>query len=145
MGSGPAGRLVQRSSKLRFRPGAASVRRVTRILVIDDDRAISDLLNQVLSDAGHEVRLVDHLDHVAADAAPDLVITDLVSLDGYDRGSALAAVHRVQERYVGMPIIVCTAYEQAMEESDRLGAAAVLAKPFTIEALIETVARIAAR
>jgi CheY-like chemotaxis protein len=114
-------------------------------LVIDDDRAILDILRDVLSDAGYEVLLVDDLDRVAADAAPDLVITDLVSLRGYDGRRARAAVHRVQERYPGIPIMVCTAHEQAMDESDRLGAAAVLAKPFTIEALIEIVARLAAR
>jgi hypothetical protein len=39
---------------------------------------------------------------------------------------------------------VCTGHEEAIEESDNLGAAAVLRKPFTIESLIGTVARLAA-
>jgi DNA-binding NtrC family response regulator len=120
------------------------VLRVTQILLIEDDGATRDLLRQVLSDEGYELLLVDRLDNAAADAAPDIVITDLVGLDRYERGRARASVRRVQERYPTTPVIVCTGYEQATEESDGLGAAAVLRKPFTIEALLEVVARLAA-
>lgn len=139
------GRLVPRGSKLRLRTKAASLRNVTQILVIEDDRAIGDLLREVLGDEGYELRFVERLEHAAADAAPDLVITDLAGLHGYESGLARALVRRVQQRYPETPIIVCTAYAQAIEESDRLGAAAVLRKPFTIEALVQTVARLAAR
>jgi len=114
---------------------------VTQILVIDDDRATRDLVRQVLGDEGYELLLVDRLESAASGAAPDLVITDLVELNRYERGLARALVRRVQERYPATPIILCTGYEQATEESDGLGAAAVLRKPFTIEALIQTVAR----
>ena len=129
---------------MRLGPKAASVRRITQILVIEDDRPISDLLRQVLSDEGYELVLFDGPERVPADAAPDLIITDLAGLHGYESGLARALVRRLQQRFPETPIIVCTAYGQAMEESDRLGAAAVLHKPFPIEALIETVARLAA-
>ena len=129
---------------MRSGPKAASVQRVTQILVIEDDGATRDLLRQVLSDEGYELLLVDRLDNAAADAAPDIVISDLVDLDRYERGRARSSVRRVQERYPATPVIVCTGYEQATEESDGLGAAAVLRKPFTIEALTQVVARLAA-
>jgi CheY-like chemotaxis protein len=141
----PAQHLVPRASKLRSWPKAASLPQVIRILVIEDDRPISDLLRQVLSDEGYELMLVDGLDRVPADAAPDLIITDLAGLHGYESGLARAFVLRVQQRYPKTPIIVCTSYAQAMAESDQLGAAAVLRKPFMIEALIQTVARIASK
>jgi two-component system nitrogen regulation response regulator NtrX len=121
------------------------VRRVTHILVIDDDGATRDLLRQVLSDEGYELQLANRLEEAAADSVPDLVIADLVGLDRYESARAHAAVRRVQERFPAAPIIVCTGHEEAVEESDKLGAAAVLRKPFTIEALIGTVARLAAR
>lgn len=98
----------------------------------------------MLSDEGYELLLVDRLGDAAADAAPELVITDLVGLDRYETTRARASVRRVQERYPARPIVVCTGYEQAAEESDRLGAAAVLSKPFTIEALVQVVARLVA-
>lgn len=113
-------------------------------MVIEDDGATQDLIRQVLSDEGYELLLVDRLEDAAADAAPELVITDLVDLDRYEGGRARASVRRVQERYPETPIIVCTGYEQAAKEPDRLRAAAVLRKPFTIEALIQVVARLAA-
>jgi CheY-like chemotaxis protein len=113
-------------------------------LVIEDDRPIRDLLRDVLSDEGYELVFVDGLEHVASDATPDLVITDLAGLHGYDRRLARELVGRVQRRFPETVILVCTAHHQAAEETDRLGAAAVLHKPFPIEALIETVARLAA-
>jgi DNA-binding NtrC family response regulator len=113
-------------------------------LVIEDDRATRDLLRELLSEEGYELLLVDRLENAVSDAAPDLVITDLVGLDRYDSARARASVHGVQVRFSAASIVVCTGYEQAAEESDRLGAAAVLRKPFTIEALVEVVARIAA-
>jgi DNA-binding NtrC family response regulator len=129
---------------LRSSLKAASLRRVTHILVIDDDGATRDLLRQVLSDEGYELQLANRLEEAAADSVPDLVIADLVGLDRYESARAHAAVRRVQERYPAAPIIVCTGHEEAVEESDKLGAAAVLRKPFTIEALIGTVKRLAA-
>jgi DNA-binding NtrC family response regulator len=113
-------------------------------LVIDDDRATRDLIRQVLSDEGYELLLADRLEESPADAVPALIITDLVGLDRYERARAHAAVQRVRDRYPATPIVVCTGHEQATEETDKLGAAGVLRKPFTIEALIATVARLAA-
>jgi CheY-like chemotaxis protein len=113
-------------------------------LVIDDDGATRDLLRQLLRDEGYELKVVDRLEATSAETVPDLIITDLVGLDRYESGRARASVRRVQERYPATPIVVCTGYEQAAEESDRLGAAAVVRKPFTIEALIKTVARLVA-
>lgn len=114
-------------------------------MVIEDDGATRDLLRQVLSDEGYELLFVDRLEGAPADAAPDVVITDLVGLGRYESRRARASVRRVHERYPATPIVVCTGYEQAAEEADRLGAAAVLSKPFTIEALLEIVARLAPR
>lgn len=138
----PPRHLVRRSSKLHPGPEVASVRRVTQILVIEDDRDIRDLLRSVLSDEGYELVIVDRPERAAADAAPDLIITDLVGLHGYESGIARASIGHIQQRYPATPIMVLTAHEEAIVELDRLGAAAVLRKPFTIEDLVETVARL---
>lgn len=127
---------------MRFGVTAASLRRISPILVIEDDGATRDLLRQVLSDEGYELLLVNRLEDAPADAVPQLVMTDLVGLDRYESARARSSVRRVQDRYPATPIVVCTGYEQAAEESDKLGAAAVLRKPFTIEALVQTVARL---
>jgi CheY-like chemotaxis protein len=140
----PGPDLFRPASKLRVRRKRASVCPVTQILVIEDDGATRDLISQVLRDEGYELTVVARLEAVIAEAVPELIITDLVGLDRYERGRAGASVRRVQDRYPATPIVVCTAYEQAAKESDRLGAAAVVRKPFTIEALVKTVARLLA-
>ena len=114
-------------------------------MVIEDDRDIRNLIRQVLSDEGYDLTFVDGLDRGPADLAPDLVIMDLVGLRPYESGSARASVLVVSLRYPTTPIIVCTAHEPALAEVDRLGAAAVLPKPFSIDLLVETVARLTAQ
>ena len=114
-------------------------------MVIEDDRPIRDLYRDVLSDEGYELLFVERLEDAALEASPDLVITDLSGIHGYETRLARALILRIKESYPDAPIIVCTAHGQAMEEIDRLGAEAVLHKPFPIETLVETVARLAAR
>jgi two-component system, NtrC family, nitrogen regulation response regulator NtrX len=121
-------------------PEVGSLPQVPQILVIEDDRDIQNLIRQVLSDEGYDLTFVDGLDRAPADAAPDLVIMDLVGLRPYDSGSARASIRGVSLRYPTTPIIVCTAHELALKELDRLGAAAVVPKPFTIDMLVQTVA-----
>jgi DNA-binding NtrC family response regulator len=89
--------------------------------------------------------LAEHLDGAAADLSPDLVITDLVGLHGYDTESARAVLTRIHERYPDVPIIVCTGHERGLRESALLGAAAALRKPFTLEALVRAVENAIAR
>ena len=118
---------------------------VSQIMVIDDDHAIGELIRAVLRDEGHEIVLVDHLDDAAADLTPVLVITDLVGLHHYDTALARLVLRRIQVRYPGVPIVVCTGHERALHESERLGAVAVVRKPFTLESLVRTVTQALAR
>lgn len=133
-------RLVSSCVKIALRNRIRQRARVTQILVIDDDHAIGDLIRDVLREEGHEIAFVEHLERAAPGLAPDLVITDLVDIHGYDTDVARAVLTRVHERYPGVPIIVCTGHEQALRESAQLGAVAVVRKPFTLEALVKTVA-----
>jgi len=119
--------------------------RVTQILVIEDDRDIGTLIRQVLSDEGYDLTFVDGLDRAPVGAVPDVVITDLVGVRPYASELARAWVRRVQDRYPRTPVIVCTAQELALKELDGLGAAAVLPKPFAIDLLVQTVARLIAQ
>ena len=124
---------------------APSVAHVTQILVIDDDLATGSLIREVLSEEGYIILLAEHPDSAPAGTAPDLVITDLVGLNRYDSGLARSLVRRLQEHYPSTPIVVCTGYEEALDDVGRLDAVTVLPKPFSIEGLIQTVTRLAIR
>ena len=109
------------------------------ILVLDDDRATLDLLRAVLADAGHNAVVAPQLEALPPDANADLVITDLVPLKSYRRGSALAWVVSLRMRFAGSPLFILTAHAAAMAEPDKLGADAILAKPFDVEVLLARV------
>jgi DNA-binding NtrC family response regulator len=138
-------RLVSSDVKIALPARIRQRARVTQILVIDDDLATGDLIRDVLREEGHDVVFVERLESAIPDLAPDLVITDLVGLHHYDTALARLVLRRVHTRYPDAPIIVCTGHEQAMRESTRLGAAAVLRKPFTLEALVKIVTNAIAR
>ncbi|MEV4542295.1 response regulator transcription factor [Micromonospora echinaurantiaca] len=108
-----------------------------RVLVVDDDRTVSDVVCRYLEHAGYQV---DHVgDGAAALAAvaaepPDLVVLDLMLpvLDG------LEVCRRLRSRPDGVPIVMLTARG---DEADRilglqLGADDYLGKPFSPRELV---------
>ena len=112
---------------------------MARILVVEDESAIAELVAINLRHAGHEVT-------VAADAGQaqrevDAVLPDLVVLDWMlpgQSGLALARQWRGAGRTRAMPIIMLTA---RAEEADKIvgldaGADDYLAKPFSTQELM---------
>lgn len=115
---------------------------VATILVLEDDPALQELLCEVLVDEGHHVVAADTLPALLGQmpSAPDLLISDML-VDLQPVGlAAIEAVRRSSERTV--PAILCTAAQTHVEryqaQIDHLGAV-VLAKPFSIDALLRTV------
>ena len=112
---------------------------VGRVLVVDDDAVILDLLRTVLADEGHAVAGFANLDAAPADPSADLVITDLVPLSDYNARRAREWVAHLRDRYAGTPLIVVTAHNAALSEGDALGADAVVGKPFDVDVLLSKV------
>lgn len=112
---------------------------MARILVVEDESAIAELVAINLRHAGHEVTLAE--DGRQAQAAVDAVLPDLVLLDWMlpgQSGLALARQWREAARTRSMPIIMLTA---RAEEADKItgldaGADDYLAKPFSTQELM---------
>jgi DNA-binding response OmpR family regulator len=113
-----------------------------RILVVEDDRDIADLLRHYLERAGHAVDVIGHgaevLPRVRAHR-PDLIILDRM-LPGMD-GLEICRHLRNDETTSDLPVIMVTA---RAEETDRivgleLGADDYITKPFSAK---EVVARV---
>ena len=107
-----------------------------KILVVDDDRSLCDLITDLLAGEGYAVSCApDGLEALAAVERdpPDLIVTDvhMPRLDG--RG----LVARLAERRLGIPVILMSA---APRPPERLGAAFV-AKPFHLDHLVAAVGR----
>ncbi|GAA2908017.1 DNA-binding response regulator [Actinoplanes cyaneus] len=103
-----------------------------RVLVVDDDPTVSDVVRRYLEQDGCRVRLAaDGLSALAAVDAerPDLVVLDLM-LGGID---GIEVCRRLQRDQPGLPVVMLTALG---EESDRVlglevGADDYVTKPFS--------------
>ena len=112
---------------------------MSRVLVVEDESAIAELIAINLRHAGYEVSVV--ADAEAARASVDRVLPDLVLLDWMlpgQSGLTLAKAWRAESRTKPLPIIMLTA---RAEEGDKLagldgGADDYLTKPFSPRELL---------
>ncbi|MDI5937900.1 MULTISPECIES: response regulator transcription factor [Micromonospora] len=108
-----------------------------RVLVVDDDPTVSDVVRRYLEQDGCEVRLAaDGAAGLAAIAThrPDLVVLDLM-MPGID---GLEVCRRIRRQLPGLPVIMLTALG---EEADRVlglevGADDYVTKPFSPRELV---------
>ncbi len=115
---------------------AAADRRPPRILVVDDERSMRELLAIVLRREGYEVLLAENGREAveALEREPvDLLISDIKMPDmsGVD---VLRAAKRVDRDVLGIMITAFASTETAVEAM-RLGACDYLSKPFDIDLL----------
>lgn len=110
-----------------------------RILVIDDDPAISELVAVNLEMAGYDVSQAEDGikgQALALQLQPDLIILDLMlpRVDGFTICQRL----RRDERTVEMPILMLTALSQTQDKVEGFNAGAddYLTKPFEVEELL---------
>jgi two-component system response regulator MprA len=107
-----------------------------RLLVVDDDRALRDVLRRALTLAGYDVRLAESgavaLSEVAA-VVPDAVVLD-IGLPDIDGLEVCRLLRREGNR---VPVLMLTARDAVSDRIDGLDAGAddYLVKPFDIDEL----------
>jgi len=115
---------------------AATPRRPARILVVDDERSMRELLAIVLRREGYEVVLAEN-GRAAIEALErepiDILISDIKmpDLSGVD---VLRAAKRIDQDILGIMITAFASTETAVEAM-RLGACDYLSKPFDVDLL----------
>jgi two-component system, OmpR family, response regulator MprA len=107
-----------------------------RILVVDDERPLRDVLRRALTLAGYEVRLAeDGLEGLAEadNGAPDAVVLD-IGMPGID---GLEVCRRLRVGGNRVPILMLTARDAVADRIDGLDAGAddYLVKPFDVDEL----------
>src|SRR5262245_21090634 len=115
-----------------------------RILIVDDNRDILELVQRVLRIEGHDVVTArDGLEALQQDAAtqPDLIVLDvnLPVLDGWEVCRRIKA-----QRKVPVLLLTVRAERTDIENSRDAGADAHLLKPFDISAFLKHIATFAA-
>ena len=113
-----------------------------RVLVVDDEDGIRDLLGKTLALADYDVDLAPD-GHVALERmrlfSYDLLITDL-KMPGIDGLTVIREARRLHE---DLPVIIITGYstEDSAIEAANLGVAGYLTKPFKVPKVLSVAAR----
>jgi two-component system phosphate regulon response regulator PhoB len=117
----------------------------TRVLLVEDERDVAELVSAVLDFEGLEVRVVtgDAAMEQALSFAPDLVLLDLM-MSGVN-GFEVARRLRANEATRSIPIVVITAMHVAAARAAEVGADRYLAKPFDIADLIDVIHEVLGR
>jgi CheY-like chemotaxis protein len=117
-----------------------------KILVVDDDESILQVVDIVLRDAGYQVAIVSDqkgLEAQLSSKLPDAMLVDIFvgSLDGREICRAIKANPQTQH----IPVILMSADTQIHEKSESAGADNYIEKPFDIDDLVNLISRHVAR
>ena len=112
-----------------------------RVLVVDDDQDIRDLLVAVLSEDGYIAQSArngrEALDKLK-DWPADVVVLDLMMpvMDGW------TFAERLREQQRKIPIIVLSAANDVKRQAEKVGAVDVIPKPFDLDTLLPRIERV---
>ena len=107
-----------------------------RILVVEDEPAILDLVGQVLEEEGYQVTLASNgavaLEAIDSGATFDLAVIDMWMpvVNGWQFAAALV------DRGVFIPLLVMTAAKDASAYASAVGAVGFIGKPFNLDQLL---------
>jgi two-component system, chemotaxis family, chemotaxis protein CheY len=114
-----------------------------RVLVVEDEDTIGQVLTETLADEGYEVRRAQN-GYEALDVLrtwrPHLILLDLMMpvMDGW---AFRAAQRELTGGAADVPVIVLSAAREATFRTGELGVAEALSKPFELTQIVEAVER----
>ena len=120
--------------------GAATEPR--RVLVVEDDPPLRELLTELLGQEGYDVTATDSAIGVRAlmeSVQPDAILLDLGL--PYRSGASLLVELKADPRTTRIPVIVVSGMPDVLTGKRRTLTAAVIPKPFDAEALLDALRR----
>lgn len=112
-----------------------------KILIMDDDPTIAELLREALADEGYDTHMTTQslrFFDAVTEVRPDLILLDLMMqyLDGRDE------LKLMEMGSFNIPVIVVTAFldaDKEAEEFKRAGVVHIVYKPFDLDQLLDLV------
>ncbi len=118
---------------------------MARVLIVDDEFGLANLLGEILTDEGHLIRTASNgqqaLEQATAER-PDLIVTDMMMpvLDGAGLIKALGA----KPELANVPVIVMSSLMETTVAARCAGYVAFVRKPFKIDELLTLVSHFSA-
>jgi DNA-binding NtrC family response regulator len=119
------------------------------VLIVDDDAGLRETLRRMIDSVGYEVACVEDARAAIStitEKMPDIIITDIYM----PAGDGFELLNWLRNNGMRVPVIAMSGsssgvgdYDQ-LSMAERLGAAAVLDKPFRQSKLVETIDRVLA-
>ena len=109
-----------------------------RILVVDDENDILDVLDVVLSEEGYVVQTSPTVDGILSKIEqfhPNLILLDVFI--GYRDGRKVCKSLKSMQGLKDIPIIMLSSYSSIADSIQEVGAEDFIPKPFSIYTLIE--------
>ncbi|RYE32369.1 MAG: response regulator [Sphingobacteriaceae bacterium] len=114
-----------------------------RIIVIDNDLPVLEMLREALQGQGYEVIAFQDTDNVVdlvQQHPADLLIVDYI-LDGINGGELCQQVKK-QPATTQLPVMICSGYSRVLNSLGFYNCDAFLEKPFDLTDLLEKVNRL---
>ncbi|MFP5384916.1 MAG: response regulator [Bacteriovoracia bacterium] len=114
-----------------------------RILVVEDDTSIRELLVELLEsegyDVGSAVNGLEGLKSLQSEKKPDLILIDLMMpvMDGY----SFRTEQLKNPQWAEIPTVVMSAEANAKEKMKNFNITAFLSKPVELDTILKTVSR----
>lgn len=121
---------------------------MSKILVVDDDVTMTNLLKALMTMEGHQPTTVNESTkaiEIAATINPDLITLDLMMPDL--TGFELCDLLHTDPRFVNIPILIVSARDdsESKEKAKAAGARDYLTKPFGVDQLLEKIRALTAQ
>ena len=114
----------------------------SRVLLVEDDPQVAELVDAMLNDLGHTVVRTSSVDEALSRLAQDegiqLVLSDVImpgGKSGVDLAEHLAATRP------GLPVVLCSGYTGGDQGRARAGDWPFISKPFSLETLAQALAQ----
>jgi DNA-binding response OmpR family regulator len=111
-----------------------------KVLVIDDDEAVLDVMKEALVYEGFEVKIADKADDIQSMIStyrPDLLLIDYI-LNGINGGEIC---HQLKENNSTgkLPVIIVSAYPRVLTSLGLYGCDKFIPKPFDLDDLVGSI------
>jgi len=111
---------------------------MARILIAEDDPSMQAVYAAGLKKAGHETWVLDNgigIENAITEHDVDAVVTDIVMADV----EGIEIVITLKKKFPDLPVIAISGNRLYLNSAEKLGATAILKKPFAIGDLLETI------